>query len=145
MLTSGSIQRMVNNDTTLKPHLQVLDVKKIVTGQSGERFRLVLSDGQFYIQGMLATQCTSLVNNQQLKKYTIIHLKEFVCNQISGKKICVVIQCDVVRQMENGIGKPKNVLNPNQSSNNPSVSSPNRNNQSRPAPPSNNQSFYQRN
>ncbi len=30
--------------------------------------------------------------------------------------------------MHQGIGKPSNIINPNQSSNNPSVSSPNRNN-----------------
>jgi len=140
MLSNGAIRRMVNNDTSIKPRLQVLDVKKIVTGQSGERYRLVLSDGQLYIQGMLATQCTELVSNNQLKKFCIIHLKEFVCNNISGKKICVVIQCDVVQQMNSGIGKPQNALNSNQ------ASSPNRNNQNnRPAPPQNQQAFHQRN
>ena len=62
MLDQGAIQRMVGHDTSISPRLQVLDVKKIVTGGSGERFRLVLSDGNFYIQGMLATQCNEMVN-----------------------------------------------------------------------------------
>ena len=116
-LDAGSIQRMVASDTSIKPRLQVLDVKKIVTGQSGERFRLVLSDGQYYIQGMLATQCTDLVNNGQLTKYCIIHLKEFVCNNISGKKICVVIQCQVLQNLNKGIGKPQNALANNNNNN----------------------------
>ena len=67
MLDNGAIQRMVGNDTSITPRLQVLDVKKIMTGQQGERYRLVLSDGSYYIQGMLATQCTDLVNSGQLK------------------------------------------------------------------------------
>jgi replication factor A1 len=138
-LSSGAIQRMVNNDTSISPRLQVLDVKKIVTGQQGERYRLVLSDGQFYIQGMLSTQCSALVSNNQLKKWCIIHLKEFVCNQISGRKICVVINCEVVTQMNAGIGQPQNALNPNSSSNN------NAQQQNRPPPVQNQQAFHQRN
>eukprot|EP01083_Nonionella_stella_P070730 189385_1 len=142
-LSTGSVQRMVSGDVGHSPQLQVLDVKKIVTGQSGERFRLVLSDGDYYIQGMLSSQCTSLVNSKRLQKFTVIQLKEWVCNNIKGKKICVVIQCDVIRQMQAGVGKPRNALNPNQPPHNPQIS-PNRA-QNRPAAPQNQQAFHQRN
>ncbi len=106
LLKHGSIHAMVNNDISFKPNLQVLDFKKIVTSQFDEQVRLVLSDGQSYIQGMLAIQCASLVNNGQFKKFTIINVKKFVCDRISGKAICIIIEYDVVKQMNKGIGRP---------------------------------------
>merc|ERR1712048_614900 len=60
------------------------------------------------------------------------HLRDFVCNNISGKKICVVIRCDVLQQLNAGIGSPQNVSNPNTS-------------QNRPPPAQNQQAFNQRN
>lgn len=108
-LDEGSIKKMLENDTSIAPRLQVLDIKKIVTGHSGEGFRLVLSDGDYFIQGILATQCIDLVKSSKLKKYTIVHLKEFACNTVSNKTICVVIQCDVIQQSDHGIGRPCNV------------------------------------
>jgi len=150
MLTRGAVQRMLGNDTSISPTLQVLDVKKIVTGNQGQRYRLVLSDGAFYIQGMLASQCTHLVSTNQLNKFCVIQLKEFVCNNISGKKICVVIQCDVLKQCTQGIGRPQAALNPSASSNvHDSHQNDNNNNANqqvhRPAPPQNQQPFHQRN
>jgi len=174
LLTNGAIARMLDNDTAFQPTLQVLDVKKIVTGQSGLRFRLVLSDGLFYLQGMLASQCTDLVNASDLRKFSVIRLKEFVCNNINGKKICVVIQCEVVSQLGGGIGAPANALQTNPAQMQASMSSsaqqapqqqqqppaaahaqqhgaaqgrmnPMAQNQNRPAPPSNQQAFHQRN
>eukprot|EP01084_Bolivina_argentea_P312425 540885_1 len=138
-LERGAVQRMLANDRTVKPILQVLDVKKIVTGSSGERYRLVLSDSQNYIQGMLATQATHLVRNNKITKFTVIHLQDFVCNNISGKKICVVVACDILGNPDHGIGKPTSVA-----TNVSSASSSSSMNNNRPAPPSNQQPFHQR-
>jgi len=141
MLTRGAVQQMMNNNTGIQPHLQILDVKKIVTGGQGERCRLVLSDGDYYIQGMLASQCTQLMSSGALCKYAVIQILEFVCNNVSGKKICVVINCNVVGQQNQAIGSPKNIA-----SNGPSNSfSGNQGNANRPPAPQNQQAFHQRN
>jgi len=140
MLTRGAIQQMVNNVTNIQPRLQILDVKKIVTGQQGERCRLVLSDGDYYIQGMLATQMTQMMNNGQLQKFAIIQLNEFVCNNVSGKKICVVINCNVVQQQSASIGKPQNILAVNDNNNFSNQNNAN----NRPPAPQNQQAFHQR-
>jgi len=143
MLTRGAIQQMVNNVTNIQPRLQILDVKKIVTGQQGERCRLVLSDGDFYIQGMLASQCTQMMNNGQLTKYAVIQLTEFVCNNVSGKKICVVINCDVIQQQGSAMGNPQNIIQHQSQNSNFAANQNNANN--RPPAPQNQQAFHQRN
>jgi len=132
-LTNGAIQQMVSNNQNISPRLQILDIKKIVTKEQGTRYRLVLSDGDFYMQGMMSSQNQDLIENGSFKKFTIIHIKEFVCNEVKNKKICVIIKSDVVSQQQSGIGKPKNIAlsgggNMNQ----------NQNQQNRPAPPQNN-------
>lgn len=149
MLTRGAVQQMVNGVTGIHPHLQILDVKKIVTGGQGERCRLVLSDGDFYIQGMLASQCTQMMTNGQLTKFAVIQIQEFVCNNVSNKKICVVINCDVVQQKNATIGSPKNIISVNGgnggNNGNNSFSGNQGNANNRPPAPQNQQAFHQRN
>jgi len=139
MLTRGAIQQMVNNNASIKPRLQILDIKKIVTKEQGTRFRLVLSDGDFYMQGMMSSQMQHLVDNGSMQKFTVIHITEFVCNTIKNKKICVIINADVVEQRQQGIGKPRNATSA------PSGVSGGMNHnqhQNRPAPPQNQQSSW---
>merc|ERR1719385_717341 len=74
----------------------------------------------------------------QLKKFAVIQLREFVCNVVGGKKICVVVGCDVTAQQNAAIGQPQNIMNP---AGGPQSGG----NQNRPAPPQNQQAFHQRN
>ena len=71
-LSQGAIQTMYNNDTSGKHTLQLLDIKKINASGPGamDRYRLVISDGQFYMQAMLATQLNSLVESGQARTPT---------------------------------------------------------------------------
>ena len=68
-LTHGAILRMHNaNDTTSPITVQVLDVKPISGGgTNNDRYRLVISDGQCFIQGMLATHLNGLVGPGQVR------------------------------------------------------------------------------
>lgn len=134
MLSRGSIQQMVNNNQGISPRVQILDIKKIVTKEQGTRFRLVLSDGDFYMQGMMSSQVQGLVESGQINKFTVIHIKEFVCNEIKNKKICVIINADVVEQRSSGIGKPRNAMTAA-----PGGGMGGNQQQNRPAPPQNQQ------
>merc|ERR1719491_1446795 len=85
---------------------------------------------------MMSSQNQDLIENGSFKKFTIIHIKEFVCNEVKNKKICVIIKSDVVSQQQSGIGKPKNIAlsgggNMNQNQNNNQQRNNNGNNNNR--------------
>ncbi|RHY50298.1 hypothetical protein DYB30_000638 [Aphanomyces astaci] len=63
-LTPNAVPTLHNrqNPDGFEPWVQVIDLKKIVSasGKGGDRYRLVLSDGQYYMSGMLSTQLSSV-------------------------------------------------------------------------------------
>lgn len=87
-LTQGAISILSSDDwkqDDLKPMLQVTDVRIVRTqtgGENKDRYRLMLSDGMYCQQGMLATQLNDLVVSQQLQKGSVVQLMDFVCNNI---------------------------------------------------------------
>lgn len=99
LITKGIITRMHHaqaGDEELYrsgPVVQLLSVKSVTANpQAGngpaERFRLILSDGEFYVQAMLATQINSLVHNEEIVKHSIIQLEQFTSSSVKGKR-CV--------------------------------------------------------
>lgn len=68
----------------LEPILQVLGTKKIASNGGAERYRLLLSDGQ-YLQSfsMLATQLNDLVTNNELDDFTIICVKQHITSVVN--------------------------------------------------------------
>lgn len=65
------------------PILQVLGTKRIAGG-AAERYRLLLSDGQ-YLQSfsMLSTQLNNLVTSDQLGEFTIIKVTQHITSVIN--------------------------------------------------------------
>lgn len=55
-------------------------------GCRAESRRIILSDGQYFIQAMLATQLNVHVDNKELDKNVVIRLTEFVTNAVQGRK-----------------------------------------------------------
>ena len=66
MLSAGAVMRMFNKDTSGQPTVQLLDIKQIMVGNAVRYYRLNISDGQHYMQAMLATQLNDLVTNGQV-------------------------------------------------------------------------------
>ncbi len=89
--------------------VQIVDIKQISHG----RYRVVLSDGQHYIQGMLIPLYAELVQKGNIKKFTIIKLQEIAVNTILKKQIVVVILCDIIAQLSYGIGRPTHIAQKN--------------------------------
>lgn len=87
-LTQGAIITMCFTSEELQPVLQVIDLKLVQSQQnsSTERYRLVLSDGSYYQQGMLATQKNELVHSGRLQKGSIVKLHQFICNDVQNRK-----------------------------------------------------------
>ncbi|XP_028759424.1 replication protein A 70 kDa DNA-binding subunit A-like [Neltuma alba] len=110
-LTGGAIMTMCRDDFScedLKPVLQVIDLKLVQSQQhnSTERYRLVLSDGSHYQQGMLATQKNELVHAGRLQKGSVVKLNQFICNVVQSRKIIIIIELDMVVDRCDLIGEP---------------------------------------
>lgn len=67
------------------PVLQVLGTKKVSGAGGNERYRLLLSDGQ-YIQSfvMLSTHLNKFVENGNLSDYTIIRVKQHITSVVNN-------------------------------------------------------------
>lgn len=69
------------------PVLQILQVKQMApSGQAGERWRLVVSDGQHYCQTMLATKANHVVHDGKLQRGCLARVKQYQPNNLKGKK-----------------------------------------------------------
>jgi replication factor A1 len=94
-LTTGICQRLqesAEDDLTpydTEPIVQFLSVKKVV-GQNNnpDRYRAVMSDGQYWVQSIFATQMNHLVEEDLVGKNAIVRLDKFSCNHVQGKR-CV--------------------------------------------------------
>lgn len=109
-LTEGAIASLSSGESSadFHPILQVTDLRLVNTAnQSQERYRLVLSDGAHFQQGMLATQKNELVRSQSLQKGSVIQLTQFVCNVIQNRMIIIIIDLNVILEKCDPIGEPK--------------------------------------
>ncbi|GMH90990.1 hypothetical protein TrST_g6866 [Triparma strigata] len=88
------------------PNVQVINIKKVGTQ---DRYRVILSDGTHYIQGMLATQLNQLVADNQLVENAIICLKEFITNVVQDKTVLILLKCEIVSTHPAKIGNPTEV------------------------------------
>lgn len=69
------------------PVMQCLQVKQMApSAQGGDRYRLVMSDGQHYVQTMLATQANHVVHEDKLVRGCIARIKQYTPNNLKGKK-----------------------------------------------------------
>ena len=79
------------------------------------RFRLLLSDGKYCNTFcMLATQRNNLIHENKLEKYSIIRVKNFVCNSGNSnyKKVMVIIELEVIKpghEVGEKLGSPVNI------------------------------------
>ncbi|XP_057786647.1 replication protein A 70 kDa DNA-binding subunit A-like [Salvia miltiorrhiza] len=110
-LTEGAISSLSSPDTdkaSLKPVLQVYDVRPVSPqNHNSERYRLMLSDGEFLQQGMLATQRNEMVKSNMLMKGSIVRLMQFVCNVVQNRRIIIIIDLEVLVRECEIIGQPK--------------------------------------
>ncbi|KAM3586834.1 Replication factor A protein 1 [Umbelopsis sp. WA50703] len=98
--TSGSIKAIYNDqkDSPLckNPVVQVINIKKVPTSNNVNRYRVIISDGTYFMQAMLASQHTQLVENETLQKHSLIVLKDYVCNSLQNRKIIIALNIEVL-------------------------------------------------
>mmetsp|Transcript_20556 Transcript_20556/g.41748 ORF Transcript_20556/g.41748 Transcript_20556/m.41748 type:complete len:654 (-) Transcript_20556:124-2085(-) len=116
-LTPNSIQTLFhmsgsNDNPSFNPIVQVLHCKKIdKAGGSDERYKLVLSDGQHFCNGMAATQLNHLIHSGIIAPNAILCIREFIINTMgSGLKICILLNVETASANPgNRIGAPVDI------------------------------------
>ena len=68
----------------------------VATATTTTTIQIVLSDGVKYIQGLLATQLNTYVQEQGLQENSIIRLEKFVKNLVSGRNLVVTLKLEAV-------------------------------------------------
>ncbi|KAJ1279228.1 hypothetical protein BS78_04G139400 [Paspalum vaginatum] len=116
-LTPGAVKAIVDGalPAAIQPVLQVLELRQLTTTTSSaanpsERYRLVLSDGVSAQQAMLATAFNTFVRDGTLRAGTIVHLNEFICSTVQGKRIIIVVKLEILQIECAIIGSPKNYV-----------------------------------
>lgn len=71
--------------------VQFLSIKQVTPSTSGnnaalDRFRIIISDGEHFLQAMLATQLNSLVHDNSIGKNTVAIIDKLTCNFVQGKR-----------------------------------------------------------
>eukprot|EP00096_Caligus_rogercresseyi_P011103 TRINITY_DN4278_c0_g1_i1.p1 TRINITY_DN4278_c0_g1~~TRINITY_DN4278_c0_g1_i1.p1 ORF type:complete len:658 (-),score=261.21 TRINITY_DN4278_c0_g1_i1:112-2004(-) len=113
-LTGGALLSLCEGGSVDKPLLQILGHKKIM-GSSSDRYRLLISDGEYSNSfAMLATQMNSKITGGLLENYTVIRANKCACNNLQGKKVIILLDIDVITpgaQVGEKIGSPR-AINP---------------------------------
>lgn len=76
------------NDSSMRPILQVLSVSTLA-GQPG-RFKIVLSDGEFYSTGLLASQLIQKYGGCPFKQYQLVSVDEYQVNTVQDKAFLLI-------------------------------------------------------
>ena len=71
------------------------------------RYRLVLSDGTHSQVGMLGTQLNYLFEDGQLRTNSLIRITDYTTNEVKGKTLVIVLNCEVVARDAALVGPPR--------------------------------------
>lgn len=95
-LTAGICSRLddlsnVDDDIlNSRPTIQFLSIKKVppTTGVAAtvDRYRIIISDGEHFLQAMLAVQLNHLIDEGEIKKHSIAVIEKFSCNLVQEKR-----------------------------------------------------------
>jgi replication factor A1 len=113
-LTAGAIAHIYNTkDTSAKPVVQVVELKQINStagnGSSNPRYRLSVSDGQHFQPAMLATQLNDMVAEGSIDRNTVFRMNDYIANEVSNKRIIIILNVDNLGKAEERIGDPVSV------------------------------------
>ncbi|XP_030892708.1 replication protein A 70 kDa DNA-binding subunit-like [Leptonychotes weddellii] len=102
-LSEGAIAViMQQGDTSIKPILQVINIRPIITGNSPPRYRLLMSDGLNTLSSfMLATQLNPLVEEERLSSNCICQINRFIVNTLKdGRRVVILMELDILKSAE---------------------------------------------
>lgn len=99
-LSSGVILEILNGANPEKPVFQVINAKKIESTNSVDRYRLLLSDGEYvYSHVMLAAQLNKIMENNGVPNLSVIEVNKYLCNKLQGqeeKRVIILLDFKVL-------------------------------------------------
>ncbi|EKD13869.1 uncharacterized protein L3040_005515 [Drepanopeziza brunnea f. sp. 'multigermtubi'] len=105
-ITRGALDAIFNDPIALQeqypvPVCQCVQIKTLASSGEGaaDRYRLVLSDVDNFVQSMLATQANHVVHEGKLKKGSIVRLKQYQANAVKGKRILIILDLEVIESL----------------------------------------------
>ncbi|KAI9048739.1 hypothetical protein LZ554_007570 [Drepanopeziza brunnea f. sp. 'monogermtubi'] len=105
-ITRGALNAIFNDPIALQeqypvPVCQCVQIKTLASSGEGaaDRYRLVLSDVDNFVQSMLATQANHVVHEGKLKKGSIVRLKQYQANAVKGKRILIILDLEVIESL----------------------------------------------
>jgi len=117
-LTNGAVRNLVQSEgTSANPGfpssvVQIMKVIKVSGNNNNgqDRYRVILSDGQNFVQGMLATQLNQLVASGQIVDHALIRVNDYMNNLVQNKNVIILLAVEVVNsQYGQRIGNPSDI------------------------------------
>ncbi|OTB09130.1 hypothetical protein M426DRAFT_316422 [Hypoxylon sp. CI-4A] len=118
-ITHGALDAIFNDPEHVAqrypvPVLQCLQIKPLAAqpgpgGQQPERYRVVLSDINNYVQCMLATQANHVIHDGSLVRGALVRIKSYQANMVKGKNILIILELTVASELgvHDRIGEPQ--------------------------------------
>jgi len=89
------------------PTLQIISVRPIqATAAQGERYRVVISDGVYFAQGMLAKQLVHFIHSGSITEFSVVRVMQFMTNMVSNKNVVILLNLELVNNPGFKIGNP---------------------------------------
>ncbi|XP_043581968.1 replication protein A 70 kDa DNA-binding subunit [Bombus pyrosoma] len=115
-LTEGALDKIMNGIEVDRPILQILGHKKLSSSNSGERYRLLVSDGKRINSfTMLATQLNSMITDNVLTEFSICQINRYAISVVNNagkqKRVMVILSVDLKvagDEVGHKIGNPTN-------------------------------------
>lgn len=96
-LTSGQVPAIYKGETLQEPVFQIINLRELPPKEGQpKRYRLLISDGTYFMQSMLTTQLNNLVADGKIQPNTTVRLLEYVINDFQSKKLVIVLRAEVV-------------------------------------------------
>jgi replication factor A1 len=122
-LSAGTCYRLHNAQTgdedlfTAGHTVQFLSIKQVTPSATGnsaalDRYRIIISDGEHFLQAMLATQLNNLVYENLIGKNTVAVIEKLTCNFVQNKRLIIILALRVVSTDEEKIGSPVAIATP---------------------------------
>jgi len=114
-LSRGAVKSIYGMNTVSRPVLQVQEVRKLqpsVAQQaqattSGDRYRVVLSDGEHLLHCVLMAQLNSFVLSGDLDKGSIVRLVDYQPNKVQDRVVAIIINLEILERNAPTVGNPK--------------------------------------
>lgn len=91
------------------PLLQLLSIKKIVNaGNVPDRHRVIISDGEQFMQAMFATTLNEKVEDGTFRRNCVVKLTKWEPQDIKGQRILILFSMEAISYPEEKIGTPVN-------------------------------------